>query len=428
MSQTEATRSRKLRQIVVYTLSALIFTLLIIGLLYGLRPMLLPLVLGGFLAYLFKPIANSFRGSAVTKYARAGVLLIGVGSILYWGVTAARSSLPNESQKLQLKVRMQYRLNERYKNWMGLGEGSGGNFIYRTLGKEFDELKKRAIEYVQLNEDERKRFIYLHDDVDTENQISDRYFNYYIENLKTNRIDIEKLKALNKDLPQAAVTAGAAQSEIHTLAIIMQTFTHWIIMPLSFIFILMDRGQIMHFFMRLVPNRYFELAYTMIENVDNALGKYIRGTMVECLLVGLTLAIGFFLCGMEFKVAVLIGAIGGITNAIPFVGTFIALIVGASYSLIAENISPILPFINENNLMIAIGGVVMVAHLLDNAIYQPLVVGSAVNIHPLVVIIGVFGGSLMFGFAGLIFAIPTIVVTKVVTETFFTGLKDYRII
>jgi predicted PurR-regulated permease PerM len=34
----------------------------------------------------------------------------------------------------------------------------------------------------------------------------------------------------------------------------------------------------------------------------------------------------------------------------------------------------------------------------------------------------------MFGFAGLIFAIPTIVVLKVVTETFFTGLKDYRII
>jgi predicted PurR-regulated permease PerM len=70
----------------------------------------------------------------------------------------------------------------------------------------------------------------------------------------------------------------------------------------------------------------------------------------------------------------------------------------------------------------------MVAHLLDNAIFQPLVVGSAVNLHPLVVILGVFGGSLMFGFAGLIFAIPTIVVLKVVTETFFTGLKDYRII
>jgi predicted PurR-regulated permease PerM len=61
-------------------------------------------------------------------------------------------------------------------------------------------------------------------------------------------------------------------------------------------------------------------------------------------------------------------------------------------------------------------------------VFQPLVVGNAVNIHPLVVIVGVFGGSLMFGFAGLIFAIPSIVILKVVIETFYTGLKAYRII
>jgi predicted PurR-regulated permease PerM len=180
--------------------------------------------------------------------------------------------------------------------------------------------------------------------------------------------------------------------------------------------------------MGLIPNRYFELTHTVVEHVDEALGKYIRGTMLECLLVGLTLIIGFYLCGIEFKIAFMIGAIGGLTNAIPFVGTFIACIIGAVYSLIAENIDPLLPFVNENNLMIAVIAVVMIAHLLDNAIFQPLVVGSAVNLHPLVVILGVFGGSLMFGFAGLIFAIPTIVVLKVVTETFFTGLKDYRII
>jgi len=131
---------------------------------------------------------------------------------------------------------------------------------------------------------------------------------------------------------------------------------------------------------------------------------------------------------MEFKIAFLIGAIGGLTNAIPFVGTFIACLIGAAYSLIAEHVDSFLPFINENNLMIAVVGVVIIAHLLDNAIYQPLVVGSAVNIHPLVVILGVFGGSMMFGFAGLIFAIPSIVILKVVTETFFTGLKEYRII
>ena len=59
---------------------------------------------------------------------------------------------------------------------------------------------------------------------------------------------------------------------------------------------------------------------------------------------------------------------------------------------------------------------------------RALVVGSAVNIHPLAVILGVFGGSLAFGFAGLLLAIPSIVIVKVVTENLYQGLKAYRII
>ena len=186
--------------------------------------------------------------------------------------------------------------------------------------------------------------------------------------------------------------------------------------------------QIIHFFMRLVPNRYFELTYSVIESVDDALGKYIRGTMLECSLVGLTLIIGFYLVGMDVQMAILIGILGGVTNAITFVGTFLACVTSATYALIADNISPVIPYITTDNLMLVVVAVVIFAHLLDNAIYQPLVLGHAVNIHPLAVILGVFGGSLMFGFAGLIFAIPTIVVFKTVIETFYNGLKEYRII
>jgi predicted PurR-regulated permease PerM len=166
----------------------------------------------------------------------------------------------------------------------------------------------------------------------------------------------------------------------------------------------------------------------VIDRVDTALGHYIRGTMIECTLVGLTIMIGLYLCGLNAKISILVGFIGGMTNAIPFVGTALACVVGSAFGLIAEDINPILPFITESNLIVAVFGVVMVAHLLDNAVYQPLVVGGAVHIHPLAVILGVFGGSLAFGFAGLLLAIPTIVIFKVVTETLFEGLKAYRII
>jgi predicted PurR-regulated permease PerM len=441
----DAQRSRRFRRIVVYSIATVLFMGLIVGLLYGLQPMLLPFVLGAFLAYLFKPVVRSFRGSQASKYARAFVLLMFIGSIFYWGGLLVKSSLPNANEKLSLKVRLQYRLNERYQSWMGLKNNAKGNLIYQKFGAELDPLKQKATEYVRLSNEERKQFLLDYQanaesanadeaaDKNTDKNadpVKEKYYNYYLANLAAQKVDLEKLKAAAKANPAIAATISnpEAAKETGALASLMNTFSHWLIFPLAFIFLLLDKGQIMHFFMGLIPNRYFELIYTVIENVDDALGKYIRGTMIECLLVGVTLIIGFYICGIDLKVAIAIGALGGLTNAIPFVGTFIACIVGAAYSLIAENIQPIIPFINEDNLMIAVIAVVMIAHLLDNAIYQPLVVGSAVNIHPLVVITGVFGGSMMFGFAGLIFAIPTIVILKVVTQTLFTGLKEYRII
>jgi len=446
---TEQVRARKFRRLIVYSLAGLFFALLSIGLFVGLKPLLLPFILGAFLAYLFKPLANSFKGPWAIKYARAAAFLFIVGSSLYYGTKMIKESLPTGIQKIELKVRLQYRFNERYLAWMGLQDNDKGNFIYKSLGPELDPFKKKIVEYLRLTDEERKQFLVYHQQTETKNKTAaagdevvnekaDRYYQYYLANLKAAKIDIENLSKQAKDEAAAksdTVVAGSTNSDLpkngsqkSNLAALAYTLTNWIIFPLAFIFILLDRGQIIHFFMRLIPNRYFELTHAVIEKVDDALGKYIRGTIIQCSLVGLTLILGFYLCGIELKIAILIGVIGGITNAIPFVGAFIACVIGAIYSLIAENITPILPFINENNLMLAVIGVVAFANLLDNALYQPLVVGSAVNIHPLVVIIGVFGGSIMFGFAGLIFAIPAIVIFKVVTETFFQGLKDYRII
>ena len=69
----------------------------------------------------------------------------------------------------------------------------------------------------------------------------------------------------------------------------------WILAPLIFIFLGFDDGQIRRYFIGLVPNRYFELSLTLLDRLDNAIGKYLRGTAMECCLVGLTLGLGLIL-------------------------------------------------------------------------------------------------------------------------------------
>lgn len=420
-SLADSNQSRKIRRWIVHSLSAGLFLATTIGLLVGLRTFILPFIMGAFLAYLFKPLAKGFQTSHWSKYLKLGGFLLGTG-VFVWGlIWVTAKSLPNEQEMVVLKVRLQHRLNERYKAWMGLDHEGKGNFLYQNLGQELAPLKLQLNEYLNLNEKESGLFL--------GSEKNENYLRYYSEDLR--ELSDGKTKVhLQESYPVApdAMSANEHGKKSGILAAIMKAASTWIIFPLVFIFFLLDQGEILHFFMRLVPNRYFELVHSVIANVDEALGKYIRGTLIECLLVGLSLAIGFYFCGFEIQVAILIGAIGGLTNAIPFLGTAIACVLSAGYSLIAENVQPIVPFINAENLMLASVGVVILVHFLDNAVFQPLVVGKAVNLHPLVVILGVFGGSMLCGFAGLIFAIPTIVILTVVVKTFFTGLERYKII
>ena len=66
--------------------------------------------------------------------------------------------------------------------------------------------------------------------------------------------------------------------------------------------------------------------------------------------------------------------------------------------------------------------------MVDNVVFQPFVLGSVVNVHPLVVVIAIISGSLIMGLWGMLFAIPTVVVVNTAVATFFKELKAYRII
>jgi predicted PurR-regulated permease PerM len=144
--------------------------------------------------------------------------------------------------------------------------------------------------------------------------------------------------------------------------------------------------------------------------------------------VGLTLTLGLIVLGIPLGIAVAIGVVSGLLNAIPFLGAVIALVIGVSYALIAEDVRPLIPGLNPNDLALYVVILVVLVHVLDDVVFQPFVLGGAVNVHPLVVVIAIIAGSLIMGLWGMLFAIPTVVVVKTAVETFFKELKDYRII
>jgi len=407
-----------------------VFTVICAGaLVWNLRMLILPLIVGALLAFLFRPVKERFKIPWLHHELQVLCSFAAIGIVIFLGVNNVRKHIPNEKEKLELKVRIKYKLNEKFQQIVKPKDGKGGmvtGLIAKEAGPVMDQLNR----VLGLSLEEAELFLKYRQGHNGEPPIEDKFFDYFQANQTTAVYTIaERDPASGEKAAAAPAIAAAAQTsgevKKHNLH---DEIGVWMLAPLIFIFLGFDNGQMRRYFIGMVPNRYFEMSLTILDMLDEAIGKYLRGTLMECALVGLTLALGMILLGIPVGVAVAIGVVSGMINAIPFLGTVIGLIIGLGYALIAENIQPMIPGLNGDDLAIYVIVLVGIAHLLDNVVFQPFVLGSAVNIHPLVVMVAIISGSLLMGLWGMLFAIPTVVVLKTAVETLFKELKDYRII
>jgi hypothetical protein len=297
--------------------------------------------------------------------------------------------------------------------------------IEQNLGPLMDKVNQA----LNLNPDERNLFLKYAAGYNGKPPIENKFVDYFRANQNTREYVIPEKPPAGGTAPTAPAAAATAPVPAPEEGTSLESkLSAWMLAPLIFIFLGFDNGQIRRFFISLVPNRYFELSLTVLDRLDDAIGRYLRGTLTECFLVGLCLTVGLILLGIPWGIAVAIGVVSGLLNAIPFLGIVIALVISVGYALIAENIRPLIPGLNPNDLAVYVVILVVLVHIIDDVVFQPFVLGGAVDVHPLVVVIAIIGGSLFMGLWGMLFAIPTVVVVKTAVSTFFKELKDYRII
>ena len=383
------------------------------------QAMILPVIFGAILAYLLRPIKDAFKYSWMPEKIRIGVIVLSALVLLTGIFQGISQSLPTELEKTVLLVRLQYKINHKWNEVFGKKELG---YVRETLKERGEPIMVSLNKALHLSDSQVKLF----EAAASINRVDPKFVQYFMAN--ANKHELRKQAAIVRDEVGESKSEATPAKKEDVLGDFLSVLSAWLLMPLVFIFMLFDGGGMRRYLIDAVPNRYFELTVTVLEEVDEALGNYLRGTFMECALVGLSLGVGLYVIGLSLQACLLIGFVAGFLNAIPFLGPAIGLVVGLFYALINESLTPLLPFVNQDNLMVAVFGVVAVAQLLDNTYFQPVILGKAVNLHPLVVILGVTAASYIFGFAGLLLAIPTIVVFKVIFKSTLQGIKAYEII
>jgi len=417
-------RERRVRRRVFHLIFAILAVVSGGFLIWKLSSLVVPIIVGALLAFVFRPVKDRFKISWLPHELQVLCSFAAIGLVLFFAFDTARKHIPDDQQKLELKVRLKYKLNEKYQQLVTKSPEGQSNMLVGLIEKEVAPIMDKVNELLELEPQERELFLKYRAGYNGNHPIEDRVFEYFHANQNIRKyVTPEEATAAapTATAPFAAPVGSPAAPKGSSLEA-------WILAPLIFLFLGFDNGQMRRYFISLVPNRYFELSLTLLDRLDDAIGKYLRGTLMECFLVGLTLCLGLILLGIPIGLAVAISLISGLANAIPWLGTVIALVICLGYALIAENITPLIPGLSPNNLPLYVLILVGITRVLDDVVFQPFVLGSAVNIHPLVVVVAIIGGSLIMGLWGMVFAVPTVVVAKTAVETLFKELKDYRII
>jgi len=143
------------------------------------------------------------------------------------------------------------------------------------------------------------------------------------------------------------------------------------------------------------------------------LGAFLRGQMLVMLSLGTIYTIGLKFIGLELSL--LIGMLAGILSFIPYMG----LIVG----IVVAGIAVMLQTQDPTNLL-WVGAVFIVAQMIEGTILTPLLVGDRIGLHPVAVIFSVLAGGQLFGFFGILLALPVFAIIAVVMRHLHKSYKD----
>ena len=389
-------------------------------LIWGLRSLIVPIAVGSLLAYVCYPLVARLERYRLTRGLAIGLLVLGFFSAALILTIRIRAGVPSEIGTLDFKTRALHKLNERYESLMGLDVSPRGNRLYQFGRDDLDPVVDRINSLLALTSEERSRFLEAH------SAGEDALLDYDRANLQTlERRGLQATARSSAQGPAPRARGGAAEARKTPLAALGAILSTWIVAPVVFLFLLRDTGEIKRGFLRLVPNRLFEPTLEVLDDLDRALGGYVRGLFLECCFLGLTMTLVFAVVGIPLRWAIPLGLVAGATNVIPYLGSAIALLCGLSYTLLADQIHPLLPVIDGNNVAVWVVLGVLLAEVLKNVVFEPFVLGGAARLHPLVVVIGVLGGGILFGVAGLLLAIPTMTIVKAFLSSASRQLKAY---
>ncbi len=227
-------------------------------------------------------------------------------------------------------------------------------------------------------------------------------------------LEVEQLKASFTD--QFANMGGFFKALVRTVShsgiVVAGWAANLLLIPVIAFYLLRDWDRLVDYLHDLLPRNVEPVISQISRESDEVLGAFLRGQMMVMLALGTIYAIGLKMVGLEFSL--LIGMLAGLLSFIPYMGLIVGIVV-AGAAVMLQTHDP------SNLLWVAL--VFVVAQIIEGTILTPLLVGDRIGLHPVAVIFAVLAGGQLFGFFGILLALPVFAVLAVIMRHLHESYK-----
>ena len=224
------------------------------------------------------------------------------------------------------------------------------------------------------------------------------------------RQNAEKISSLVPDL--AAKAWELVRKTLSNVVALLSFVVNVILFPVFLFYLLKDMPRIRASVLEAIPARQRARMQTQLLEVDRVLSSFVRGQITVALFLAVVYSVGLSLIGIDL--AIVIGCAAGAAFFIPYAGYAVGLSAASAMSLARFGI---------DSHLLWIVGLFVGAGMLEAYVITPKLVGERVGLHPVVMITAVIVGGSLFGFLGVLLAIP---VTAAGGVFWRAGLARYK--
>lgn len=179
------------------------------------------------------------------------------------------------------------------------------------------------------------------------------------------------------------------------------------------IYLLVDIPEFKKSYIRMWAPAYRQDALSLWDTIGYSLSRYLSTQVLSLVIQGTLAFLGLWIIGVPY--ALILGLVQAVTAILPYIGAWIAFIPAA---LVATTLGW--------KYVVAVALLYLLINQLEGNFITPNLQGSAVRVHPILIFLGVIGGSQVFGIMGAVLAVPAIAVIRVISEFFWLRVRVHE--